>query len=211
MEVGVLGFQGSVTEHIAATKEAARKLGITCRVSEVRTAAGLAGLDGLIIPGGESTTMYKLCEREGMLEAMRKARGIFGTCAGAIMLAEKIHNEEEDQKTLGLMDIEVDRNAYGRQAESFEERLAVRLGPQGTEPVMINAIFIRAPRIRSVGAGIKVLAERKGEAVACEQRIGKRYYLAACFHPELSTTLFHEHFLRRLLSGWLKNLTNHIR
>ncbi|MCI0503436.1 pyridoxal 5'-phosphate synthase glutaminase subunit PdxT [Candidatus Micrarchaeota archaeon] len=201
MEIGVLGFQGSVAEHIAATKEAARKLGISCRVSDVRTSAGLERLDGLIIPGGESTTMYKLCEREGMLERMREVPALFGTCAGAILLAKKIHNEEEGQKTLGLMDIVVERNAYGTQTESFEENLEVQLGPPDSEPVTMSAIFIRAPKIRSAGENVTVLANRGGEIVACGQREGGRFYLAACFHPELSTTLIHEHFLRRLLSG----------
>jgi 5'-phosphate synthase pdxT subunit len=192
MEIGVLAFQGSVQEHTKAVQGAARTLGIECRVVEVRTKSALKCLDGLIIPGGESTTMYKLCEREGMLEAMRGVPAIFGTCAGAIMLAKRIHNEEAGQKTLALMDIEIDRNAYGTQAESFEEELKTELGA-------MNAVFIRAPRIKSTGPGVNVLAKREGEAVACEQRIGKRYYLAACFHPELSTTLFHEHFIRALL------------
>jgi len=192
MEIGVLAFQGSVIEHASALRGAAGLLGVDCRIVEVRTKSGLKKLDGLIIPGGESTTMCKLCEREGMLEAMRDMPALFGTCAGAIMLAKKIHNEEAGQKTLALMDIEIDRNAYGTQAESFEERLDTELGT-------LNAIFIRAPRIKSVGEGVRVLAKRGGEAVACEQRIGKRYCLATCFHPELSGPVFHEHFIRSLL------------
>jgi pyridoxal 5'-phosphate synthase pdxT subunit len=192
MEIGVLAFQGSVIEHTKTVQEAARMLGIECRVAEVRTKSALESLDGLIIPGGESTTMYKLCEREGMLEAMREVPALFGTCAGAIMLAKRIHNEEAGQKTLALMDIEIDRNAYGTQTESFEETIETALG-------RINAVFIRAPRIKSIGAGVLTLAKRGSEVVACEQRAGKRYYLAACFHPELSTTLFHAHFIRALL------------
>lgn len=191
MEVGILSFQGSVIEHASALKAAAAKLGIDCLLAEVRTAADLRGLDGLIIPGGESTTMYKLCEREGMLEGMSKVPALFGTCAGAIMLAKKIHNEEAGQRTLGLMDIEIDRNAYGTQAESFEEKLDTELGT-------LDAIFIRAPRIKSAGPIVRTLAKRGREIVACEQREGERYYLATCFHPEMSTTLFHEHFIRNL-------------
>ena len=136
--------------------------------------------------------MYKLCEREGMLEAMRKVPGLFGTCAGAIMLAKTIHNEEAGQKTLAVMDIEIGRNAYGTQAESFEEEIDTTLG-------RVEAVFIRAPRIKSIGPRVRVLAKRGDEIVACEQRIGKRYCLATCFHPELSGAVFHGHFIRALL------------
>src|SRR4030095_3714732 len=119
MKVGVLAFHGDVIEHIDATEAAAKKLSLSCEIVQVRTKKDLEGLRALIIPGGESTNFYKLCLREGMLEDMKKVKNIFGTCAGAIMLAKKIHNIEEGQKTLELMDIEVDRNAYGRQADSF--------------------------------------------------------------------------------------------
>lgn len=190
MRIGVLAFHGDVAEHVAATRAAAERLGLPCEVIEVRTKEGLEGLDGLIIPGGESTNFYKLLIREGMVEGMKKVRRVFGTCAGAIMLAKRIHGQEEGQITLGLMDIEVDRNAYGRQAESFEEDILTSLGK-------IHAVFIRAPRIRSAGSAVKPLAEREGELVACEQEYGGSYYLAACFHPELSTTKFHERFLER--------------
>ncbi len=191
MEIGVLAFQGSVTEHISATKDAARRLGIDCHVAEVRLVDDLHGLQGLIIPGGESTTMYKLCEREGMLDAMRCVPAVFGTCAGAIMLAKRIHKEEAGQKTLALMDMEIDRNAYGTQSASFEEEIDTWLG-------RAKAVFIRAPKIKSVGPGVKTLAKRGDDIVACEQRAGSRFFLATCFHPELSTTIFHENFLRNL-------------
>ncbi|MEW6036576.1 MAG: pyridoxal 5'-phosphate synthase glutaminase subunit PdxT [Candidatus Micrarchaeota archaeon] len=188
MKVGVLAFQGDVIEHIGATEAAAAKLKLQCSVCGVRTAKGLEGLDALIIPGGESTTMYKLCAREGMLDKMRGIRALFGTCAGAIMLARIIHNEEKGQGTLGLMDIVVDRNAYGCQAESFEEDIGTALGK-------VHAVFIRAPRIRSVGEGVEVLASRGREILACEQKSGDKYYMAACFHPELTTSVFHERLL----------------
>jgi len=191
MEIGVLAFQGSVIEHISATKDAARRLGIDCHVAEVRILEDLNGLQGLIIPGGESTTMYKLCEREGMLDAMRGVPALFGTCAGAIMLAKRIHKEEAGQKTLALMDMEIDRNAYGTQSESFEDELDTELG-------RVKAVFIRAPKIKSVGPGVHALAKRGDDIVACEQRTGSRFLLATCFHPELSTALFHEHFLKSL-------------
>ncbi len=174
-----------------ATLAAAEKTRIACTVAEVRTAAELGGLSGLILPGGESTNFYKLCQREGMLEPMRGVPAIFGTCAGAIMLAKSIHNAEEGQETLGLMDIDIDRNAYGRQSESFEEDIDTALG-------RVHAVFIRAPRIRRImSPDVAVLAQRSGEPIACEQRAGG-YYLATCFHPEFTTSLFHERFLRKI-------------
>lgn len=195
LRVGVLALQGGVAEHLSATRAAAKNLSLTCDVVEVRTKTDLTGLHGLIIPGGESTTLQKLCEREGMFDDMRKVPALFGTCAGAIMLAKKISNKEADQRTLGLMDIEIDRNGYGRQLESFEKTLQTELGE-------VRAVFIRAPRIASVGAGVYVLARHGGanncEAIACEQQIGKHYLMATCFHPELACTIFHERFLTHL-------------
>ena len=191
MKIGVLAYHGDVIEHVRATEGAAKKLGLDCQVVEARCAKDFEGMDGLIIPGGESTTFYKLSMRDNLFPKLRGLKGIFGTCAGAIMLAGKIHNEEEGQRTLGLMDIEVDRNAYGRQADSFEDDISTEFGP-------VHAVFIRAPKIRAAGAGVRPLAARKGEVIACEQEKGGHYYLAACFHPELSTTKFHEHFLRKL-------------
>ena len=99
------------------------------------------------------------------------------------MLAKTIHHKTPDQKTLNLMDIEVDRNAYGRQTESFDKDIKSTLGN-------IHAVFIRAPRIKKVGKDIKILAEYEAEIIACEQFKGNKYYLAACFHPELSSTIF---------------------
>ncbi len=189
--IGVLAFHGDVDEHLKATRSAAGKSRLKCEAVEVRTSDDLHGLSGLIIPGGESTNFYKLCEREGMLGPMKEMPAIFGTCAGAIMLAKKIHHEEEGQKTLGLMDIEIDRNAYGRQAESFEEDVDTALGK-------VHAVFIRAPRMMSVGKDVFVLAKRGDEPIAAEQRVGNAYYLATCFHPEFTTTKFHERFLAGL-------------
>ena len=120
-KIGVLAFHGDVIEHIEVTQRAAKNLHIDIEVVSVRTKESLQNLDALIIPGGESTTLHKLCEREGMWEKMKKIKNIFGTCAGAIMLAKVIHHKTLGQKTLELMDIEIDRNAYGRQAESFEK------------------------------------------------------------------------------------------
>lgn len=191
MKIGILALQGGVIEHITATEAAAKNLDVDYDICEVRTKSQLNGLTGLIIPGGESTVLQKLCEREDILEEIKKVPSIFGTCAGAIFLAKKINNTESGQRTLGLMDIEIDRNGYGRQNESFEQDLETELGD-------VHAIFIRAPRIKSLGESVKPLAKNGDEIVACTQTINNRNYLITCFHPELSTTKFHEYFLRNL-------------
>ncbi|MBI5452089.1 pyridoxal 5'-phosphate synthase glutaminase subunit PdxT [Candidatus Gottesmanbacteria bacterium] len=190
-KIGVLAFHGDVIEHIEATKQAAKNLHLNIKVIPVRTKESLHNLDALIIPGGESTTLHKLCEREDMWEDMKRIRNIFGTCAGAIMLAKMIHHKTPDQKTLERMDIEIDRNAYGRQTESFDKDVKTSLGN-------IHTVFIRAPRIKKVGKDVKILAKNEGETIACEQKIDNHYYLAACFHPELTSTIFHEYFLKKI-------------
>lgn len=189
--VGVLALQGSVFEHIRSTQKASLNLKLNVDVVSVRTKKDLRKLDALIIPGGESTTIYKLCQREGMFEKMKKIRNIFGTCAGAIMLAKIIQGKMIGQKTLELMDIEINRNAYGRQNDSFEKTIETDLGS-------IRAIFIRAPRIKNIGQNVKILAKADNEILACEQKSKDGYYLAACFHPELTSSKFHEYFLNHL-------------
>lgn len=189
--IGILAFHGDVIEHIETTKLTAKKLQLDIEIVSVRTKDIISRLDALIIPGGESTTLYKLCEREGMWGMMKKIRNIFGTCAGAIMLAKVIHHKIPGQKTLELMDIEIDRNAYGRQTDSFYKDIRTKLG-------FIRAVFIRAPRILKVGTGVNVLAENEGETIACEQKIDGNYYLASCFHPELASTTFHEYFIKQV-------------
>ena len=191
VNIGVLAFHGDVIEHIEALEQAKRKLNLAIEIVSVRTKESLNNLDALIIPGGESTTLYKLCEREDMWEKMKQIKNIFGTCAGAIMLAKTVRHKTSDQKTLELMDIEIDRNAYGRQIDSFDKNVDTKLGN-------IQAVFIRAPRIIKVGKNIKLLAKNEGEIIACEQNTGSRYYLAACFHPELTSTMFHEYFIKKV-------------
>lgn len=188
LNIGVLAFHGDVVEHIKALEQAAKKLNLKINISLIRTKESLKNLDGLIIPGGESTTLQKLCQREEMFEDIKKIRNIFGTCAGAILLAREVFYKTNDQKTLELMDIEIDRNAYGNQTDSFEKVIKTSLG-------QINAVFIRAPKIKSIGKNVNVLAKLKTEILACEQRIKNNYYLASCFHPELTSTIFHEYFL----------------
>ncbi len=188
--VGVLAFQGDVIEHKRALAEAGKKLGIELGVVEVRKKNELASLDGLVIPGGESTTISKLIWMEGMEDGIGKIRKIFGTCAGAILLAKKVNGAEDGQKFLSLMNIEVSRNAYGPQTESFEREIETKLGK-------VKGVFIRAPIIGGIGAGVKVLAEFEGKPIAVEQKAGEHVYIALTFHPELAgETKFHEHFLK---------------
>ncbi len=191
IRIGILAFHGDVREHVAATENAAKHLRLKVATSEVRTREDLASLDALIIPGGESPTLQKLCQREGMWAEMKKVRNIFGTCAGAIMLAKHIENKSDGQETLELMDITIARNAYGRQTDSFEETIATELGP-------IEAVFIRAPKIQTAGKSVRVLAKRNSEIIACEQKSESHFYLAATFHPELTTAKFHEYFLKQI-------------
>jgi 5'-phosphate synthase pdxT subunit len=173
MRVGVLALQGNFREHAAML----RALGAD--VVEVRKSEQLEELDGLVIPGGESTAIMKLASLYGIDEALRRFDGaIFGTCAGMILL---------DRAHLGLVDLEVARNAYGRQVASFEASLAL----DGDEKPL-TGVFIRAPRVRDVGPEVEVLAEHDGEPVLLRQ--GR--VLVASFHPELTDdTRVHERFL----------------
>jgi 5'-phosphate synthase pdxT subunit len=188
MSIGVLALQGSFAEHAATL----RRLGQS--VELVRTPAGLQRVDGLIIPGGESTTIGKLLVLSGLLqplrEAVREGMPVYGTCAGLILLARDIGGL--DQPLLGVMDITVQRNAFGRQMESFEERLAVPC--LGSTP--FPGIFIRAPLILKTGPGVTVLSRRSdGALVAAEQGP----LLVSAFHPELTSDLrMHEYFLEKV-------------
>lgn len=189
-KIGVLAYHGDVLEHISAAHQAIKNLRLSVQIQEVRTKNDL-DIDGLIIPGGESTVLHKLSQREGIFEHMKQIPFIFGTCAGAIMLAKKIYHKTSGQNTLQVMDIEVDRNAYGRQTDSFEKKIQTTLGE-------IQAVFIRAPRIKTIGIDVKVLARDGDDIIACEEKFDNKFYLAACFHPELTTTVFHEYFFRRI-------------
>ncbi len=164
MRIGVLALQGDFAAHVAAMPGAV----------EVRTAREIEPLDLLVLPGGESTTLLHLLAGSGIEEAARKLLGrggaIFGTCAGAILLAKRVTRPE--QPSWGLIDIDVERNAFGRQVDSFE----AALDPD------YHGVFIRAPRIRRAGAGVKVLARWNGEPVFV--RDGRVF--AATFHPELT-------------------------
>ena len=188
MKIGVLALQGDFAEHIVMLK----KLG--AETAEVRLPAHLEGLDGLIIPGGESTTIGKLMVAYGLLEAIRdfgQGHAIWGTCAGAILLSK---DARRDQPLLGLMDITVERNAFGRQVDSFEAALDVDVVKKATKTdAPFHAVFIRAPIIESVNADAEVIcALDDGRIVAAQQG----HLMATSFHPELTgDTRFHQYFL----------------
>ncbi|WP_319402523.1 pyridoxal 5'-phosphate synthase glutaminase subunit PdxT [uncultured Anaeromusa sp.] len=187
MKIGVLALQGAFREH----KQMLERCG--AKVCEVRKAAELEGLDGLVLPGGESTTIGKLMVAFGLLEKIqeRYAEGmaIYGTCAGMILLCRDIIGS--DQPRLGLFDARVRRNAFGRQRESFEADLFVPELEAGEKPIC--AVFIRAPYLEQAGPAVQVLAEVNGKAVIARQ--GKM--LVTSFHPELTTDdRIHQYFLQ---------------
>ncbi len=185
MKIGVLAVQGDFAEHIAIL----RRLNVECR--EVRLPDQLEGIDGLIIPGGESTTLSRLMSiyhlREPVQAMATEGKAVWGTCAGMIMLAHEI--TEADPVPLQVMDIGVRRNAFGRQIDSFEQDLDIA----GLEPDPFHAIFIRAPVVIRVGQQVKTLAALpNGQAVAVRQG----NLMATAFHPELTDdTRLHQYFL----------------
>jgi 5'-phosphate synthase pdxT subunit len=190
-KVGVLALQGDFAAHGAALERAGAE------PVYVRDREQFEEIDGLIIPGGESTTMLKLLHIEGLADTLAefgRKKPVFGTCAGAILMAKDVSNPA--QESFGMMDITVERNAYGRQVDSR----VVSLEPDAefgerTSPGKLEAVFIRAPIIREVRDGVKVLAEYAGDPVLIEQ--GR--HLAATFHPELtSDDRVHRLFVEKL-------------
>lgn len=186
-KIGVLAVQGAVSEHM--DKLAA----VGANAVQVKYAHELDGLDGLIIPGGESTAIGRLLRDFGLMEPIRRrcAEGmaLWGTCAGMILAAKEL--ADDDARYLGLMDIRVRRNAYGRQLDSFITRANV---PEvSAEPVPL--VFIRAPYVESAGENVKVLLKINGNIVACRE--GK--FLATSFHPELTEDIsFHKYFVENI-------------
>ena len=184
MRIGVLALQGDFALHARALE----KSGV--EAVEVRKPIELDEVDGLVMPGGESTTLLKLMDPWDFVPAIEKfhsgGKPIFGTCAGLIILAREVKSPK--QFSLGLIDVTVERNAYGRQRESFVASGMARL--EG-DPIPLEMVFIRAPRIRRVGPGVEVLAEHGGEPVMARQdRV-----LVATFHPELTdNTTVHRYF-----------------
>ena len=189
MNIGILAIQGDYEAHANVL----RRLAVSCTF--VRRPGDLAGLAGVILPGGESTTHLKVMTEEGLWEALKKfaaADGaFFGTCAGTILLAKEVHGPA--QASLGLLDASVLRNGYGRQLASD-----VHMGRTKLRAAPLEMVFIRAPIIESVGKGVEVLAEDAGHPVLVRE--GK--ILAATFHPELSDdTAVHEYFVRMARNG----------
>jgi 5'-phosphate synthase pdxT subunit len=190
--IGVLAIQGDFAAHAAALREAGAD------VREVRKAAELSQVDGLVIPGGESTTLLKfilhpeLGVRDALEAFHRAGKPIFGTCAGLILVAKEVSNPT--QFSFGFIDVGVERNAWGRQKESFE---AVGEGYLEGNPKPLKMVFIRAPRIRRLGTGVQLLATWRGEPVMARQGP----VLVATFHPELTGDLtVHRYFLEMVKS-----------
>jgi len=186
--IGVLALQGDFARHV----EALERLGV--KASEVREPEDLNGLSGLVLPGGESTAMLKLMEGTGMEDAIRTFHetggAVFGTCAGLILIADRVTDPE--QRSLHLLDVDVERNAYGRQLDSFEADVELSIGRD--EP--LRGVFIRAPRVTRHGPGVEVLARAAdGEAVLLRQG----NILAATFHPEMTSDLrVHRYFVEEV-------------
>ena len=189
--IGVLALQGDVSEHIAAFESAIRDLGLTTPVIPVRKSEDIPGLSALAIPGGESTTIMRLIDQNGMRDAIRTFEGgIFATCAGMVVAARELVDEKRFTP-LDLVDITVNRNAFGRQQESFEAKIVM----EGFE-TPFHAIFIRAPVITRAGPGVTILAETEQGIVAVQE--GKKLILS--FHPEISHDLrMHQYFLINVL------------
>jgi len=186
MKIGVLALQGDVSEHVMLIKKTLNKIKICGSVVEIKNSGQVKGIDALIIPGGESTTIGKLLIKTGIFQEIKKLdKPVMGTCAGLILIAKDISGGLKEQELLGLMDIKVKRNAFGRQRESFEAKIKSKIGE-------IHGVFIRAPVIESAGEGVEVLAEYDGKIVMVRQ--GKIMGLA--FHPELTgDTRIYEYFL----------------
>ena len=189
MRIGVLALQGDVREHIQTLTK------LACDTVEVRKSDDLKDISGLILPGGESTTISKLMDifslREPILDFVRSGKAIFGTCAGMITLANEVLDSASGQRSLEVMDISVRRNAFGSQLDSFEEVIDF----DGTN---LNVAFIRAPIVERVGEDVKVLAKLgDGRVVAARQK----NMLATSFHPEITgVTFVHEYFLKMAIS-----------
>lgn len=188
VEVGVLALQGAFAAHQSALSEC----GIQSR--QVRVAEDLEGLSGLILPGGESTTMSNLLLRSGLFAALKSgiAAGlhVFGTCAGMILLARQVTDGRDDQVSFGAMDISVQRNAYGRQVDSFETDIQI----SGLS-APFHAVFIRAPRVSDLGSDVEVLATFEDSPVL----VAEGNCMAASFHPELSMdSRVHRLFVNRI-------------
>ena len=201
LRVGVFGLQGDIEEHIAITKLALSQMKLSGKVVWIKTSKDIENIDGLIIPGGESTVIGRLADYNRTLKAIKEriydGMPVLGTCAGLIMLAKKVYDRvvgEVEQPILGVMDIVVERNAFGRQKESFEVDLNIKV--LGDKP--FKGVFIRAPVIRDIGPGVEPLCKLNEAIVAVQQY----NMIGVSFHPELTNdTRLHQYFLKRLLKN----------
>jgi pyridoxal 5'-phosphate synthase pdxT subunit len=192
--VGVLALQGDVREHLKMLES----VGVVAK--KVKTVSDLSDLDGLVIPGGESTTISMLCQRAGLMQPLRdfikSGKAVYGSCAGMIMMADQIIDGRADQETIGGLDITVKRNAFGRQVDSFEKLISL----ESIGADQFNAIFIRAPWVEKVGEGVEVLAavqSEQGEPRIVMVKQGK--LMATSFHPELTgDNRIHKYFVSLL-------------
>ena len=194
MKIGVIGVQGAISEHILIVEKTLQKLGTEGKVIQVRRPGELEEVSALIIPGGESTTISKLMDRNRIFDKVKRlgeeGLPIMGTCAGLILLAKKVQGAIESQRFLELLDVEVSRNAYGRQVDSFEAPLTLTFS---NKPFL--GVFIRAPRIVKIFGRAKPIAYYREEVVGVEQD----NLVGLTFHPELSDdTRLHEYFLKKI-------------
>ena len=197
IKVGVLGIQGDIEENILSTEEALKKLNLRGTVESVRYSESIAELDGLILPGGESTVIGSLLSIQGKVfqtieKKIKEGMPVLGTCAGLIMLSKRTYDKvvgETKQKLFGMLDVVIERNAFGRQHESFEVDLEIPV--LGKEP--FRGIFIRSPVVNNIGESVTILTKLNDKIVAVKQN----NIIGTSFHPELSTDRrLHELFIK---------------
>ena len=200
IKIGVLGIQGDIEENILSTAEALKKLNLRGTVESVRYSESIAELDGLILPGGESTVIGSLLSIQGKVfqtieKKIKEGMPVFGTCAGLIMLSKRAYDKivgETKQKLFGILDVVIERNAFGRQHESFEVDLEIPV--LGKEP--FRGIFIRSPIVNNIGENVIILTKLNDKIVAVKQN----NIIGTSFHPELSTDRrLHELFIKDIL------------
>jgi len=200
IKIGILGIQGDIEENILSTSEALKKLNLRGTVESVRYSESIAELDGLILPGGESTVIGSLLSIQGKVfqtieKKIKEGMPVFGTCAGLIMLSKRAYDKivgETKQKLFGILDVVIERNAFGRQHESFEVDLEIPV--LGKEP--FRGIFIRSPVVNNVGESVTILTKLDDKIVAVKQN----NIIGTSFHPELSADRrLHELFIKDIL------------
>jgi 5'-phosphate synthase pdxT subunit len=194
--IGVLALQGDVREHVAAIEA------VGAEALTVRRAGELASVDALILPGGESTAIWRLMRAFELLEPLREriAEGMptYGSCAGMILLANRVIDKAEGQETIGGLDVAVRRNAFGRQVDSFETDISIPIVGGN----LVHAVFIRAPWVEQVGESVEVLGAVEVDGVSHPVAIRQGHLLATSFHPELTGDLrIHRYFIEQLASG----------